>query len=251
MTGADDVEALWALSKTIRPSSISIRRSMRAAMSRSWVMTTIVTPMAWRCSNSPKMACPVAWSRLPVGSSANTIAGLPTRARAIATRWRCPPESWFGRAWGRPSRPTSLEGVEGTGPPLCLGDPGVEEAVGHVVEHALVLGQEELLEHEADPGGPQRGQLPVGEPLDVEAGDADVPGAGPVQGAHQMQQRGFARPRRAHDPHQLALLDGERDSPQGGHRWVARVDLGHLVDLEHRPVPAVGRRGGGGRRTRA
>ena len=168
----------------------------------------------------------------------------------MATRWRCPPESWVGRAWGRPSSPTSAEGVEGLGPPFGLGDPGVEEAVGHVVEHALVLGQEELLEHEADPGGPQRGQLPVGEPLDVEAGDAHVAGGGPVQGAHQVQQGGLARPRRADDAHQLALGDGEADASQGGHRRLARVDLGHLVDLEHRPWPPPSSARGGCRRSR-
>ncbi len=212
-----------------------MRRPIRAAISRSWVMTTMVTPRSCRSSKSPKMALPVAWSRLPVGSSANTIAGLPTRARAMATRWRCPPESWLGRAWGRSSRPTSAEGVEGTGPSFGLGDPGVEEAVGHVVERALVLGQEELLEDEADPGGPQRGQLAVGEPGDVEAGDPDAAGAGPVQGAHQVQEGGLARPRRADDAHQLAPGDGEGDIPQGGHRRLARVDLGDLVDLEHRP----------------
>ena len=117
-----------------------------------------------------------------MGSSASTMAGRPTRARAMATRWRCPPESWVGRAWGRSSRPTSVEGVEGSGAPFGLGDPGVEEPVGHVVEHALVLGQEELLEHEADPGGPQGGQLAVGQAGDVETGDPHVPGAGPVQG---------------------------------------------------------------------
>jgi hypothetical protein len=36
-------------------------------------------------------------SRLAVGSSARTICGLPTSARATATRCRCPPESSFGR----------------------------------------------------------------------------------------------------------------------------------------------------------
>ena len=41
-----------------------------------------------------------------------------------------------------------------------------------------MLGQEELLEHEADPGGPQRGQLAVGELLDVEAGDPTRPELG-------------------------------------------------------------------------
>jgi hypothetical protein len=39
----------------------------------------------------------VAESRLPVGSSARRIDGLLTSARAMATRWRWPPESSFGR----------------------------------------------------------------------------------------------------------------------------------------------------------
>src|SRR5581483_7294895 len=34
--------------------------------------------------------------------------------------------------------------------------PGVQQALGHVVERALVLGEEELLEHEPDPRRPQR-----------------------------------------------------------------------------------------------
>ena len=41
------------------------------------------------------------------------------------------------------------------------------------------------------------------------------------------------------DAHQLASGDGEGDIPQGGHRRLARIDLGHLVDLEHRPAPTV------------
>ncbi len=50
---------------------------------------------------------PVRLSRLPVGSSASTIAGSPTRARAMATRWRSPPESAPGRFVARPPRPTA------------------------------------------------------------------------------------------------------------------------------------------------
>jgi hypothetical protein len=36
-------------------------------------------------------------SRLPVGSSASTQAGRVTSARAMATRWRSPPDSCAGR----------------------------------------------------------------------------------------------------------------------------------------------------------
>ena len=79
----------------------------RAATSRSWVMSTIVRPRRWRSARRPTMASLVRLSRLPVGSSASTIAGSPTRALAMATRWRSPPDSVAGpvrrpRARGRP-----------------------------------------------------------------------------------------------------------------------------------------------------
>ena len=116
----------------------------------------------------------MALSRLPVGSSASTIAGRPTRARAIATRWRSPPESWVGRApraigRARP-RPSASAAASRRS---ASRDAGVEQPVGDVVERGLVLGQEELLEHEADPRGAQRGQLSVAKLGDVESGDPD------------------------------------------------------------------------------
>ena len=69
---------------TIRPSCSSTRRGSEAAMSRSWVMTAIVAPsLALRSRSRSTRAAPVAESRFPVGSSARTIAGRPTSARAI------------------------------------------------------------------------------------------------------------------------------------------------------------------------
>src|SRR5204862_7570652 len=47
-------------------------------------------------------------SRLPVGSSASRIEGSFTSARAIATRWRCPPDSSFGRCVIRDRKSTRL-----------------------------------------------------------------------------------------------------------------------------------------------
>ena len=44
-----------------------------------------------------RMFWPVTESRLAVGSSARTMPGRVTRARAIATRCRCPPDSSLGR----------------------------------------------------------------------------------------------------------------------------------------------------------
>jgi signal transduction histidine kinase len=74
---------------------------MPAAIRSSWVTTTIVVPSALSSASSSRMPAPVALSRLPVGSSANTTAGRPTMARAMATRCRSPPDSCAGR-W--PSR---------------------------------------------------------------------------------------------------------------------------------------------------
>jgi hypothetical protein len=71
---------------------------------------------------------------------------------------------------------------------------GVQERVSDVVQGGGVLGQEELLEHEPDRGGPQRGDLPVGKAGHVKAGDAHGAGSGPVQGAHQVRQRRLPRP---------------------------------------------------------
>ena len=151
-----------AVSLMICPSSISSWRGMRAAMAWSWVTTAMVAPSACSSSIRARMDWPVALSRLPVGSSASTIAGRPASARAIPTRWRSPPDSWVGRAvslWPRPTRSSaSAARCRRCGDP----DPGVQQPVGHVVQHGGVLGEEGLLEHEADPGRPQPGQLMVG-----------------------------------------------------------------------------------------
>ena len=222
------------VSATIWPSRISTLRGMRLAMAWSWVMTTMVEPAWWSWSIRARMDCPVAWSRLPVGSSASTMAGWPTRARAMATRWRWPPESWVGRAWGRCGQADQFQGVEGALAALLEGDAGVEEPVGHVVQHRGVLGQEELLEDEPDPGGPQVGQLVVGHGGDVQPRDPYVAAGGPVEGSHQLQQGGLARPRRADDPDQLPLADGEVHPAQGLDGRLAGIAPGHVVHIEHR-----------------
>jgi len=70
------------------------------------------------------------------------------------------------------------EGFECSLASFHLAYSGVEEAVGHVVQHALVFGEEELLEDEADSGGPQRSEIPVREIGHVEPGEAHVPVVG-------------------------------------------------------------------------
>ena len=111
----------------------------------------------------------------------------------MATRWRCPPDSCVGRAHRPRTEVYEVERFAGPLPALGLTDAGVEESVGHVVEDGLVLGEEELLEHEADPGGSQRGEIGVGHRGDVEAREAHRSRTGTIEGAHEVQQGGLAR----------------------------------------------------------
>ena len=213
----------------MRPSSISIRRGMRAAMPRSWVITTMVTPASWSSSSRARMAWPVAWSRLPVGSSASTMAGWPTRARAMATRWRCPPESWVGRAWAV-GQTDEGEGVERAAGGVRPGDAGVEEPVGHVVEHGSGARPGRTAGTRSRCGWPAAPPARGRQSGDVEAGDAHGARGGAVEGAHQVQQGGLARPRRADDatssPWSTVKL-----TPRARDGRLAGVDLGHLRRL--------------------
>src|SRR4051812_9194356 len=90
----------------ILPSRISIFRGVTAAISGSCVTSAIVRPSWLSRRKSERIASPVCESRLPVGSSAKTIFGLLTKARAIATRCCCPPESCIGRCFDRFCRST-------------------------------------------------------------------------------------------------------------------------------------------------
>ena len=57
-----------------------------AASSGSWVTMTMVVPISLISSRRSMISAAMAESRLPVGSSARISCGVPTRARAIATR---------------------------------------------------------------------------------------------------------------------------------------------------------------------
>ena len=93
---------------------------MLAASSRSCVMTTIDEPEPCRSRSRSMTAAPERLSRLPVGSSARISDGSPTRARAIATRCRSPPESFEGRCRSRWPRPTRSSARLARAPPLAL-----------------------------------------------------------------------------------------------------------------------------------
>ena len=106
------ITAMWtsrpgaALSCSMRPSRTSTWRGRPPAMSRSWVITRMLAPSSLSSWSSSMIAALERESRLPVGSSASTIDGRPTRARAMATRWRSPPESLADSCSSRWDSPT-------------------------------------------------------------------------------------------------------------------------------------------------
>ena len=120
--------------------------------------------------------------------------------------------------------------------PAALGQRGarVEQAVRHVVEDALVLGEEELLEDETDPRGSQSRELTVGQRSDVEPRHQHPAGGRAVEGAHQMQEGRLARPRGANNRKQFPLPDGETDPAQSLDRRLDGVGLGDLLELQDR-----------------
>src|SRR6202035_2911733 len=96
----------WYSSLTMRPSDSRTTRDACAATSDSWVMSTMVRPDRCKLSNTSSISRVAVVSRLPVGSSARTIAGSVTIARATATRCCWPPESSDGLCPARSASPT-------------------------------------------------------------------------------------------------------------------------------------------------
>jgi hypothetical protein len=133
------------------------------------------------------------------------------------------------------AEPDAVECLGGT--PAAFGQAGpsgVQQAVGDVVQRGGVFGEEELLEDEADVRGALGRQRAVVHGGGVPAGDPYGAGAGPVEGAHEMQQGRLSRPRGAGDAEQLASSDGEAHAAQRLHG--AGVGPGHRVEFQNAHV---------------
>ncbi len=70
-------------------------------------ITTVCSRSSTASRRKERISAPVRESRLPVGSSAKTISGRPTSARATATRCCWPPDSSAGRCPSRSPSPTA------------------------------------------------------------------------------------------------------------------------------------------------
>src|SRR5262245_17551476 len=90
-----------------RPSSSVRTRCARATTRGSWEDRTKATPRSWLMRDiKSRTSSAVLLSRFAVGSSARITSGSFARARAMATRWRCPPESRSGRTASFAESPT-------------------------------------------------------------------------------------------------------------------------------------------------
>ena len=199
----------------------------RAAMSCSWVISTIVRPSRLSSSSRSSTSAVEVESRLPVGSSARIIAGSVTSARAMATRCCWPPESSPGLWSARSARPTWSSATERPLASLGRCDAAVDQRQLDVAPRREVGEQVELLEHEADEAGcarrragPRRTTATSWPASRNDAGRRDV------EAAEDVHQRRLARARRAGDRDELVLLDAQRHVAQRRDlERAGRVDL--------------------------
>ena len=179
-------------------------RSAPAATSSLWVTMMIVWPSLCSRRNSSSTSRPPSLSRAPVGSSASSSVGSLASARAMARRWRWPPDSTAGIGVGLVADPEQIEQVAGPalgGLALRAGEHGGQD---HVLQRRHALEQVEELEHDADVAAAHAGQpvlVPAG---DLLAGDHDRALVGEVEAGDEVEQRRLAAARRAHDGDELA-----------------------------------------------
>ena len=108
------------------------------------------------------ISSPICESRLPVGSSASRMRGLPTIARAMATRCCWPPESCDGKWCTRELRPTLSSAASASLRRSRVRHAPIEQRQLHVVDDREIGDQVERLEDESELAVPHAGERAVG-----------------------------------------------------------------------------------------
>src|SRR6185369_15991498 len=100
-----------------------------------------------------------------------------------------------------------------------------------VVASGEVRQQVELLKHKSYRAFPEAGAAGVGERGEVVSVDQNAPLGGRRKSADDMEERGLARSRRAHDGDELAPFDIEIDAAQSGDVYLAdAINLAQTSD---------------------
>ncbi len=125
----------------------AMRSDMVSASSWSCVTNTKVMPMSrWMRFSSSCIWRRSSASSAESGSSSSSAFGSFTSARASATRWRCPPESWWGFRFAKSPRRT-ISSISRTRRSSSLASAAADaRPEGHVVEHGEVREERVALE---------------------------------------------------------------------------------------------------------
>ena len=135
------------------------------------------------------------------------------RARAIATRWRSPPESLPGRCSARAPRPNAAS-TPAPAPPLHARRASDHLRQHHVLQRGEFRQQMMELVNKADGVAPDRGARGIRQRAGVAAGNQDRPAIRPVEQPGDVQQRRFAGTRRRDQRNDLAAMQCQIDSAQ-------------------------------------
>ena len=160
-------------------------------------------------ANSSMIPAAVAASRFPVGSSARMIFGRQARARAIATRWRCPPESRPGGRCMWPGEPDPFQQFRRPRPAPASIRALEDERPCDVLHRGQHRDEVERLEHEPELLVSDRGECAVVASTEVHAVYSHGAGVGTVETADEVEQRALAAAGRADRGHELAGVDLE------------------------------------------
>ena len=235
------------------PSSSVTTKSPARATSSSWVTTTsVVSNSRWTRRSSSMTARELAESRLPVGSSANRTAGRCASARAIATRWRWPPDISDGARSATAAISSSSNRRR------------IQRRVGldalraqrqlDVLARRQRADEVEALKDEAGVPGAKRRHRRGAQARQLDAGAVHLARRRPIQAREALQQRGLARPRRPEDDVHPPARQPHRHAGQRRRDAVAARDVHRLAGGAGAafmpPSPRRGWRAAGARRCR-
>ena len=207
-----------------------MRSHISTASSILWVTMRMLLigmrPSTQRSRRSVRRVSAVSTSSAEKGSSIRRILGWTTSARAKPTRWRMPPESSFGKADSKPSRPMRSIAFNArlrASSWATLFGPQTQLDIG---EHGEPGKQRKALKHHGNPI--DRTAHRLAKIAHFAAGGENEPG-------DDAQEGGFAAARAAQQADDFILLEGQRNIVEDGRARLARsrlIALRNISDFE-------------------
>ena len=219
---------------------------------RSCEIISRATPSSRRMlSSSVRISTWVVTSSAETASSSTRISGSAASARAIATRWRCPPESERGRMSARSgssftaaiSSPTRAAISAAAAPRRCTATASVRHCAHRL---PAVEGLVRVLEHHLrDAGAAAALGGAAGRLRPVLALDRDGAGVRGLEAADDARRRGLAGTALADDPERRAGIEGEADAVDGDELLTPEAAFRAHLEALSQPVHPQHRLGGG------